>query len=142
MNVTLERKGDRFKLTALFVVGWDGAHTAVRHLLNLPFEGAQYDMSFMLTDVETNEVQPGDQMQLCPSEFSPLPIFPMSFIRRRIVAAEAFVRIHRSYIVNPARPVIVTLPNRQCVLEMASGERLPSGRTYGKKIRTLLTNPF
>ena len=35
-----------------------------------------------------------------------------------------------------------TLPNRQCVLELVSGERLPSGRTYGEKIRTLLTNPF
>jgi 2-polyprenyl-6-methoxyphenol hydroxylase-like FAD-dependent oxidoreductase len=86
VNVTLERKGDRFELTALFVVGCDGAHSAVRHLLNLPFEGAQYDMSFMLADVETNEALPGDQMQLCPSEFGPLAIFPISAVRRRIVA--------------------------------------------------------
>ena len=56
---------------------------------------------------------------------------------------EVFVRIHRSYIVN-LRHVrqLWTLPNRQCVLELASGERLPSGRTYGEKIRTLLANPF
>jgi 2-polyprenyl-6-methoxyphenol hydroxylase-like FAD-dependent oxidoreductase len=86
VKATLDRKGDRFELTASFVVGCDGAHSTVRHLLNLPFEGAQYDMSFMLADVETNEVLPSDQMQLCPSEFGPLAIFPISATRRRIVA--------------------------------------------------------
>ncbi len=56
---------------------------------------------------------------------------------------ERFVRIHRSYIVNVQhikRPW--SLPHRQYILELASGERLPSGRTYGEKIRTLMANPF
>lgn len=86
VTATLDRQGKQFEVTALFVVGCDGAHSAVRHLLNLPFEGAQYDATFMLADVETNEALPGDEMQLCPSEFGPLAIFPMSSIRRRIVA--------------------------------------------------------
>lgn len=86
VTATLDRQGRQFEVTALFVVGCDGAHSAVRHLLNLPFEGAQYDATFMLADVETNEALPGDEMQLCPSEFGPLAIFPMSSIRRRIVA--------------------------------------------------------
>jgi len=86
VSVTLDRKGDRCELTASFVIGCDGAHSTVRHLLSLPFEGAQYDMSFMLADVETNEVLPGDELQLCPSEFGPLAIFPISAARRRIVA--------------------------------------------------------
>jgi hypothetical protein len=68
------------------VVGCDGAHSAVRHLLNLSFEGAQYDDSFMLADIETNQALPASEMQLCPSEFGPLAIFPMSATRRRIVA--------------------------------------------------------
>ena len=68
------------------MVGCDGAHSAVRHLLNLPFEGAEYDASFMLADVETNETLPADEMQLCPSEFGPVAIFPMSATRRRVVA--------------------------------------------------------
>jgi hypothetical protein len=55
-------------------------------LLNLPFVGGQYDDLFMLADVETNETLPADEMQLCPSEFGPLAIFPMSATRRRIVA--------------------------------------------------------
>ena len=58
----------------------------MRHLLNLPFEGAEYDDSFMLADVETNDALPADELQLCPSELGPVAIFPMSATRRRIVA--------------------------------------------------------
>jgi two-component system LytT family response regulator len=67
---------------------------------------------------------------------------PMNTIEQSL-DPENFVRIHRSYIVN-LRHVrqLWTLPNRQCVLELASGERLPSGQTYGEKIRTLLANPL
>jgi len=86
VSAVLDRKGRQMELTAAFVVGCDGAHSAVRHLLNLSFEGAQYEALFMLADVETNEALPADEMQLCPSEFGPLAIFPMSKTRRRVVA--------------------------------------------------------
>ena len=86
VSAVLDQKGRRLELTARFVVGCDGAHSAVRHLLNLPFEGAQYDALFMLADVQTNETLAADELQLCPSEFGPVAIFPMSATRRRIVA--------------------------------------------------------
>jgi 2-polyprenyl-6-methoxyphenol hydroxylase-like FAD-dependent oxidoreductase len=86
VSVMLDRKGQRLELTAAFVVGCDGAHSTVRHLLNLPFEGAEYDSLFMLADVQTNETLPADELQLCPSEFGPVAILPMSATRRRIVA--------------------------------------------------------
>ncbi|HEX7896106.1 MAG TPA: FAD-dependent monooxygenase [Terriglobales bacterium] len=86
VTATLDRKGERIDVTALFLVGCDGAHSLVRHLLDLSFDGSQYTASFMLADVETNEVLPGDELHLCPSEFGPLAIFPMSATRRRIVA--------------------------------------------------------
>lgn len=86
---TMDQRGKQFEVTARFVVGCDGAHSAVRHFLNLPFEGNQYHDSFMLADVDTNEALPGDEMHLCPSEFGPLAIFPMSSTRRRIVATVA-----------------------------------------------------
>jgi len=86
VNATLEKNGQRNQLRASFVIGCDGAHSAVRHQLNLPFEGAEYNALFMLADVETNETVPADEMQLCPSEFGPVAIFPMSATRRRIVA--------------------------------------------------------
>jgi 2-polyprenyl-6-methoxyphenol hydroxylase-like FAD-dependent oxidoreductase len=86
VSATLDHKGQRIELTAAFVVGCDGAHSTVRHLLSLPFEGAQYDDSFMLADIETNQALPAGEMQLCPSESGPLAIFPMSATRRRMVA--------------------------------------------------------
>jgi 2-polyprenyl-6-methoxyphenol hydroxylase-like FAD-dependent oxidoreductase len=86
VRITLKHGGELSELTAAFVVGCDGAHSTVRRLLNLPFAGSQYDALFMLADVETNEMLPADELQLCPSEFGPLAIFPMSAGRRRIVA--------------------------------------------------------
>lgn len=86
VSVTLEQKGQSQTLTASYVVGCDGAHSAVRHFLDLPFEGAEYKQSFMLADVESNEALPVDEFQLCPSADGPLAIFPMSSTRRRIVA--------------------------------------------------------
>lgn len=86
ITARFDRKGEPLGVTALFLVGCDGAHSAVRHLLNLTFEGTQYDVSFMLADVDTNEVLPGDELHLCPSKFGPLAIFPMSATRRRLVA--------------------------------------------------------
>jgi 2-polyprenyl-6-methoxyphenol hydroxylase-like FAD-dependent oxidoreductase len=87
VSVTLDTKGRPSSLTAAFVVGCDGAHSAVRHLLNLPFAGAAYDDSFILADIESNETLPANQLQLCPSELGPVAIFPMSATRRRIVAS-------------------------------------------------------
>lgn len=86
VKATFHRNGEQGEATALFLVGCDGAHSAVRHLLNLSFEGAQYHTSFMLADVDSNETLPGDELHLCPSEFGPLAIFPMSTTRRRLVA--------------------------------------------------------
>jgi 2-polyprenyl-6-methoxyphenol hydroxylase-like FAD-dependent oxidoreductase len=84
--VTIERGGETSKVTAAYVVGCDGAHSAVRHALNLTFEGAAYSGFFLLADIETNESLPADEMQLCPSELGAVAVFPMSAQRRRIVA--------------------------------------------------------
>jgi 2-polyprenyl-6-methoxyphenol hydroxylase-like FAD-dependent oxidoreductase len=86
--VTLDRKGATSKLTAAFVVGCDGAHSTVRHLLNLPFEGKPYDQLFMLADVMTNE-WPADTLYLCPHPSGALAIFPMGATRSRVVATIA-----------------------------------------------------
>ena len=83
---TMDHKGEQSKCTASFAVGCDGAHSAVRHVLDIPFEGGEYSPSFALADIETNATLPANELQLCPSEFGPLAIFPMSATRRRIVA--------------------------------------------------------
>ncbi|HTK28568.1 MAG TPA: FAD-dependent monooxygenase [Vicinamibacterales bacterium] len=86
VTAVVEQDGRRRQITASFLVGCDGAHSPVRHLLRLPFDGAQYDTLFMLADIETNDALPSDELQLCPSEFGPVAIFPMSATRRRVVA--------------------------------------------------------
>jgi two-component system, LytTR family, response regulator len=54
----------------------------------------------------------------------------------------SFVRIHRSHIVNVTRiKQLWSMAHGQYVVELTSGERLQTGRTYGDRIRSLL-NPF
>jgi 2-polyprenyl-6-methoxyphenol hydroxylase-like FAD-dependent oxidoreductase len=86
VDVTLALRGESAKLRTSIVVGCDGAHSTVRDRLNLPFEGADYRGSFLLADMETNTALSAHEMQLCPSEFGPAAIFPMSSTRRRLVA--------------------------------------------------------
>ena len=62
VNVTADRNGERTSFTAFFVVGCDGAHSSVRHGLGLALEGGECHDSFMLADIETNEVLPGDEV--------------------------------------------------------------------------------
>ncbi|HEY6483546.1 MAG TPA: FAD-dependent monooxygenase [Steroidobacteraceae bacterium] len=85
--VEADHNGQPIRLRASFVVGCDGAHSAIRHWLNIPFAGGEYAALFLLADVETNETLPADEMQLYPSESGPVAIFPMSSTRRRIVAS-------------------------------------------------------
>ncbi len=86
VNAQITQRGVPAEIEASYVVGCDGAHSAVRHLLGLPFEGGEYASTFMLADVDTNLALPADELQLCSNESGPLAIFPMSAQRRRIVA--------------------------------------------------------
>lgn len=84
--VRADQQGQDIHYRTSFVVGCDGAHSVVRHSLNIPFAGREYSDMFLLADIETTGTLPADQLQLCPSEFGPVAIFPMSATRRRIVA--------------------------------------------------------
>lgn len=56
---------------------------------------------------------------------------------------ERFLRIHRSHIVNIQRiKRFSSLSHGLYEFELSSGARLQSGRTYGDKIRSVLSNPF
>jgi len=86
VNVTIERRGESTEVRAAVVVGCDGAHSTVRHQLNLPFgERNIKPRSYWPMSIRT-QGSPADEMQLCPSEYGPVAIFPMSATCRRIVA--------------------------------------------------------
>jgi two-component system LytT family response regulator len=54
-----------------------------------------------------------------------------------------FLRIHRSHIVNVGRIAqLWSMAHGQYAVELKSGQRLQSGRTYSERIRQILTNPF
>ncbi|MEZ6194760.1 MAG: FAD-dependent monooxygenase [Planctomycetota bacterium] len=82
----IERRGAPSEIRARYLVGCDGAHSAVRHALDLPFEGSEYPETFLLADVDTNDFLPAHEMQIFPHERGPLALFPMDATRRRIVA--------------------------------------------------------
>ncbi|HEX6676130.1 MAG TPA: FAD-dependent monooxygenase [Actinomycetes bacterium] len=46
-------------VAARYVVGCDGAHSTVRHLANIPFEGADYPQTFLLADLEVDGLEHG-----------------------------------------------------------------------------------
>ena len=67
---------------------------------------------------------------------------PMNTIEG-VLDAGSFLRIHRSHIVHLRRIAqLWSIAHGQYVIELTSGHRLQSGRTYGERIRRALTNPF
>jgi two-component system LytT family response regulator len=67
---------------------------------------------------------------------------PMNTIET-VLDSGRFLRIHRSHIVNLRRIAqLWSIAHGQYVIELKSGQRLQSGRTYGERIRSTLTNPF
>lgn len=54
-----------------------------------------------------------------------------------------FLRIHRSHMVNVRRIAqLWSIAHGQYVIELRSGQRVQSGRTYRERIRRALANPF
>ncbi len=45
-----------------YVCGCDGAHSAVRKILGIPFEGAKYEEHFILADIHLKWKYPHDEM--------------------------------------------------------------------------------
>lgn len=76
VEATLDHRGEQTRVRAAFIVGCDGAHSAVRKAINVPLEGGEYADAYMLADIETNDALPADQMQLCRANWDLQPSFP------------------------------------------------------------------
>jgi two-component system LytT family response regulator len=67
---------------------------------------------------------------------------PMNTIEG-VLDSNRFLRIHRSHIVNVRRIAhLWSIAHGQYEVELKSGQRLQSGRTYNERIRRALANPF
>lgn len=140
---------------------------AIRRLLGVPHEDATRQVLAMLDavanpprPVERFAVRSGECTTFVPVEevdrieafqnyvrlhagpASHLLHVPMNTIEA-VLDSNCFLRIHRSHIVNVRQIAqLWSIAHGQYVIELKSGERLQSGRTYGERIRRALTNPF
>jgi len=78
---------DGRSLRARWVVGCDGAHSAVRKLAELAFPGAPYDQDFLLADVRREHAARGLQFYL--SDHGMLVVFPLGDDKLRFIASRA-----------------------------------------------------
>jgi two-component system LytT family response regulator len=112
-----------------------------RFLSRLAIRSGERTIFLPVDEVEWIEAAQ-NYVRLHAGQASHLLHVPMNTIETSL-DPDRFVRIHRSHIVNIQRvKQLWTLAHGQYILELVSGERLQSSRTYGERIRTLLSNPF
>ena len=68
------------------LIGCDGAHSVVRHTLNIPFPGETVDRRLLLADVEIDQEIDPKMMRAEASPAGMLAIFPIGKGRLRIIA--------------------------------------------------------
>lgn len=87
MQVQLrDAAGTESSLQVAWVIGCDGAHSTVRHQLNIAFEGTQYPDTFMLGDVHVDWSLPEDRIHVFLREDGLLAAFPYGQHRYRVMA--------------------------------------------------------
>ena len=69
-----------------WLVGCDGAHSSVRHLMEMTFQGAQYDEEFLLADVKVDSDLANDKAHLFFAKEGIMAYFPFAGGRGRIIA--------------------------------------------------------
>lgn len=74
-------------IDARYVVGADGMHSIVRKTANIPFDGDQYEHSFVLADVDMDWPLGREEVMLFLTPTGPLVIAPLPNGRFRIVTA-------------------------------------------------------
>jgi 2-polyprenyl-6-methoxyphenol hydroxylase-like FAD-dependent oxidoreductase len=85
-----DRAGREVEVTADYVVGCDGAHSRVRHELDLPFDGQAYPQDWVLADVALHGAGTDDAVHLFfRPDGLPLACIPLGGDRWRLVMANA-----------------------------------------------------
>src|SRR5262249_46463746 len=76
ITAVLDRGGRTSSVRARYLVGCDGAHSTVRHLAGLSFEGAPYRQEFFLADVDVETELPTDRLHFFMTTRGLLAMFP------------------------------------------------------------------
>jgi 2-polyprenyl-6-methoxyphenol hydroxylase-like FAD-dependent oxidoreductase len=73
-------------VTASWVIGADGAHSAVRHLVGTKLQGSFQGERFLLADIDATHSLDTDSMHTFFSPDGPIAVFPMINDRLRVIA--------------------------------------------------------
>ncbi len=90
VDATLRRLDDNREeaVQTRWLIGCDGAHSAVRHNLGVPFQGHAFEESFSLADVRLDGNLPDDEISIFLSSGDIVALFPMPGERRFRVVLE------------------------------------------------------
>ncbi len=78
--------GAEEEVEASWLLGCDGAHSMVRHLMGMSFQGGQYEEEFLLADVKIESDLTPDEGHLFLSKEGLFAYFPFAGGRGRIIA--------------------------------------------------------
>jgi 2-polyprenyl-6-methoxyphenol hydroxylase-like FAD-dependent oxidoreductase len=78
--------GREESMTASYLIGCDGAHSAVRHGLDAKFEGDTLPSDWVLADLALEGALPRDEIIICWAPDGVLVLFPISGTRFRVIA--------------------------------------------------------
>jgi 2-polyprenyl-6-methoxyphenol hydroxylase-like FAD-dependent oxidoreductase len=87
VRATCRRLTEDEKIHTKWLVGCDGAHSAVRKALSIPFEGEKYPEEFILADVKLEWDLPDDELHVFLSEDGVLVVAAMGQGRHRLIGS-------------------------------------------------------
>jgi two-component system LytT family response regulator len=145
--VAFERASSRIRMqphdeTARQVVAMlDAIASPPRRLTRFAVRSGERTIFVPVDDVDRIEAFQ-NYVRLHIGETTHLLHVPMNTIEA-VLDSGRFLRIHRSHIVNVRRIAqLWSVAHGQFAIELESGQRLQSGRTYSERIRRALSNPF
>lgn len=137
-RIRMQPPGDTERQVAAML---DAIASPPRRLTRLAVRSGERTLFVPVDDVDWIEAFQ-NYVRLHVGETTHLLHVPMNTMEG-VLDPERFLRIHRSHIVNVQRiSQLWSLARGQYVIELRSGHRLQSGRTYGDRIRRMLSNPF
>jgi len=87
LQVTLRRAdGHDEVLHPSYLIGADGAHSTVRHALDVGFAGKTFEQTFLLADLQADTEWPDDELHVFASGDGLVALFPMGGGRVRLIA--------------------------------------------------------
>ncbi|HVU86215.1 MAG TPA: FAD-dependent monooxygenase [Pirellulales bacterium] len=109
--------GQKEQLRSRWLVGCDGAHSTVRHVLGVPFAGDAEPNDWMLADIHLEGTLPSDEISIFFHTQGVLAFFPIVGGRFRVIADLGLVK-------NVDRPPDPTLAEVQAMIDQRGPGKL------------------